>query len=234
MCGRYSFTSPLEAVRRLFQVSGGGNLAPRYNIAPTQPAVVARPSLKPGEARELAILTWGLVPSWAKDAAIASKLINARAETVAEKPSFRNAFRRRRCLVPADGFYEWKAAPGGKQPYRVSFEDERPFAFAGIWEHWQGADGSEIESFAIVTTDANALLRPLHPRMPVILEPEQHAPWLDTGNEDAGALLGPYAGEGLCYYPVSRHVNNVRNDDAECIRPLEAPGKPVPAQGRLL
>jgi putative SOS response-associated peptidase YedK len=235
MCGRYSFTSPLEAVRRLFAVSGGGNLAPRYNIAPTQPAVVVRPSPKPDQERELAILTWGLVPSWAKDPSMAAKLINARAETVAEKPSFRNAFRRRRCLVPADGFYEWKAAPGGKQPYRIAFEDERPFAFAGLWEHWQGADGSEIESFAIVTTEANELLRPLHPRMPVILDPEQHAPWLDPATEDAALLLGPYAGRGLRCYPVSRHVNNVRNDDPECIRPLKAPAQPAMSeQGRLL
>jgi putative SOS response-associated peptidase YedK len=236
MCGRYSFTSPLEAVRRLFAVTGGGNLAPRYNIAPTQAAAVVRLDEKSPPQRILDHLSWGLVPSWAKDASMAAKMINARAETVAEKPAFRNAFRRRRCLVPADGFYEWRTEAGQKQPYRIAFADGRGFAFAGIWEHWMGKDGSEILSFAILTTEANALLRPLHHRMPVILDPEAWPRWLDPAEEGPQDLLGPYAGEGLAFHAVSRHVNNVRNDDPECLRPVEPaqpPAPPPPRQGSL-
>jgi putative SOS response-associated peptidase YedK len=238
MCGRYSFTTPIEAVRRLFGVAGGGNLAPRYNVAPTQAAAVVRLDEKTPPGRILDHLTWGLVPSWAKDASMAARMINARAETVAEKPAFRNAFRRRRCLVPADGFYEWRLEGGAKQPYHIGFADRRPFAFAGLWEHWMGKDGSEILSFSIVTTDANELLRPLHHRMPVILEPEGHARWLDPATEAPVELLHPYRGDGLGFHAVSRHVNNVRNDDPECIAPLAsaaAPSAPPPpAQGRLI
>lgn len=242
MCGRYSLTSPLESVRRLFDVAGGGNLAPRYNIAPTQLAPVVRLAEGAAGGRRLDPLTWGLVPAWAKDPSTGARLINARSETAAGKPSFRSAFRRRRCLVPADGFYEWKAEAGGKQPYRIAFRDDRPFAFAGLWEHWQGKDGAELESFTILTCEANALLRPLHARMPVILEPEAHARWLDPDAGGVADLLLPYAGEGLHFFPVSRRVNSPRHDDAECIRPLAeaeappAPAKPTPppAQGRLL
>ena len=234
MCGRYSLTSPLEAVRQLFDVTGGGNLAPRYNIAPTQTVPVVRRDDAAPSGRKLAQLTWGLVPSWAKDPTMGARLINARAETVAEKPSFRSAYRRRRCLVPADGFYEWKKEDGGKQPYRIAFADNRPFAFAGLWEHWQGRDGSEIESFTIITTEASDQLRPIHHRMPVILDPEAHGPWLDVESGDGAALLKPYAGAELDAYPVSRHVNSPKNDDAECIEPISGEEPPAVAQGQLL
>jgi len=237
MCGRYSLTSPLEAVRRLFDVTGGGNLAPRFNIAPTQGAAVVRLDPAAPSGRALDLLIWGLVPSWAKEAAIGSRLINARAETVAEKPSFRAAFGRRRCLVPADGFYEWQVAPGGKQPYRITLSDGRPFAFAGLWEHWQGPDGAELESFTIITTEANPQLRPIHHRMPVILAADAHARWLD--HEDPGGLelLRPYAGEDLQVFAVSRRVNSPKHDDPECAAPVDDATTPVPteptAQGQL-
>ena len=234
MCGRYSLTSPLEAVQQLFDVTGGGNLAPRYNIAPTQTVPVVRRDDAAPSGRELAQLAWGLVPSWAKDPTMGARMINARAETVAEKPSFRSAYRRRRCLVPADGFYEWKKENGGKQPYRIAFADNRPFAFAGLWEHWQGRDGSEIESFTIITTEANDQLRPIHHRMPVILDPGAYGAWLEVDNDDGAALLKPYAGAELDAYPVSRHVNSPRNDDAECIQRNTGEEPPAAAQGQLL
>lgn len=238
MCGRYSLTTPLEAVRQFFDVTGGGNLAPRYNIAPTQEAPVIRPDDRSPTGRILDELTWGLVPSWAKDPAIGTRLINARAETVSEKASFRAAFRRRRCLVPADGFYEWQAVPGGKQPYRVTLPEAGPFAFAGLWEHWRGRDGQEIKSFTILTTDANAQLRPIHTRMPVILPLEAHRRWLDPSAPGGAELLRPYAGE-LHVYAVSRHVNSPKNDDPECVAPLDGPAPISPndqpsAQDRLL
>ena len=220
MCGRYSLTSPLEAVRQLFDVTGGGNLAPRYNIAPTQTVPVVRRDDAAPSGRELAQLTWGLVPSWAKDPAMGARLINARAETVAEKPSFRSAYRRRRCLVPADGFYEWKKENGGKQPYRIAFADNRPFAFAGLWEHWQGKDGSEIESFTIITTDSNATSEPIHDRMPVILPHEDAVDAWMFGEADPDrlkALLRPAPDDYLAVSRVSQLANSVKNDGPELL-----------------
>ncbi len=174
---------------------------------------------------------WGLVPRWADDPAIGNRLINARAETAATKPSFRDAFRRRRCLIPADGFYEWKRQGGGKQPYYIRLEDDRPFAFAGLWERWEKA-GAVIESCTILTTDANELLMPLHNRMPAILDREQFDRWLDPTIEDAKVLqplLGPYPAERMIAYPVSTVVNSPRHDVAECIDKAP-PGK---VQGSL-
>ena len=237
MCGRYSLTTPVEALRRLFDFPEQPNLAPRYNIAPTQQVAAVRlappPAVDAGEGgaeaahetgRHLAMLRWGLIPSWAKDAAIGSRMINARAETLAGKPAFRAAFRKRRCLLAADGFYEWrKGAEGPKQPYRIALEDGGPFAFAGLWERWRDPrEGAWVETCTIVTTDANALLRPIHHRMPVILDPADHAAWLDpaTAPEAAQELLGPYAGAGLVAYPVSLRVNKVANDDPAVIVPL--------------
>jgi len=194
---------------------------PRYNIAPTQDVLVVRERER-GE-REAAMLRWGLVPSWAKELQAGAPLINARAETVAEKPAFRTALRRRRCLIPADGFYEWQkasgaAARGKKQPYYIHRRDERPFAFAGLWERWTG--GPEVESCTIVTTSANNTLSALHDRMPVILSEEDYALWLDPAVEDAAAvtpLLVPAAEVVLVAEPVSTHVNRVANDDPQCI-----------------
>jgi putative SOS response-associated peptidase YedK len=242
MCGRYSLTTPAEAMRHLFGFAGAlPNLPARYNIAPTQLVPVVRlvqerrPGGGPGKAagegergtRELVQLRWGLIPSWAKDASIGNRLINARAEGLAEKPSFRAAFRARRCLVPADGFYEWQATPHGKRPYRIGLKGGRAealplFAFAGLWERWEKApDGAPVESCTIVTTAANELLAPIHERMPVILPEEGYAAWLApvTPPAEALALLKPYPAAAMLLYPVSKRVNSVRFDDALCIAP---------------
>jgi putative SOS response-associated peptidase YedK len=216
MCGRYSLTTPVEAVGRLFEVAERPNLPPRYNIAPSQQAPVVRADAAGG--RVLAPMRWGLIPSWAKEAKIGYRMINARAETVAEKPAFRSAFRHRRCLVPADGFYEWRKLGATKQPYRISRADGAPFAFAGLWERWRAPDGAVIDSFTIITTVANDLLRPIHDRMPVILDPADFGPWLEAGGV---GRLPPYAGAKLVAIPVSTRVNSPKHDDPACIAPLE-------------
>jgi putative SOS response-associated peptidase YedK len=223
MCGRYSLTTAPEALRRLFDFDVTPNLEPRYNIAPTQSAPVVRPAAD-GTGRELAMLRWGLIPSWAKDASIGNKMINARAETVAEKPSFRSAFRHRRCLVPADGFYEWRREGEIRQPFRIGMKGGAPFAFAGLWESWTGQeDGTAIETFTIITTNANRRLLPIHARMPVILAPEAYDTWLDVGPrtaEPALAILRPFREDPMAFYRVSTHVNSPRNDDPNCLKPL--------------
>lgn len=223
MCGRYSFTTPLEAVKRLFRFQGNLNLGPRYNIAPTQAAPVLRRQV-PGDAvPTIAQLRWGLVPAWAKDTSIGARMINARVETAALKPAFRKAFRRRRCLVLTDGFYEWRTTDGSKQPYRLALADDAPFAFAGLWEAWRPPDGETIESFAILTTDATAAIRAIHDRMPVILPAALHEPWLDVAREVEADWLRPHAGEDLKAYPIGRHVNSVRHDDPACWVPQALP-----------
>ncbi|MBM3490675.1 MAG: SOS response-associated peptidase [Alphaproteobacteria bacterium] len=230
MCGRYSFTTPLEAIRRLFRFQGSPNLAPRYNIAPTQQAPVLRRPTPAGGIATLDLLRWGLVPGWAKDHSIGARMINARAESVADKPAFRAAFRRRRCLVLSDGFYEWQAVDGGKQPYRVALAGDAPFAMAGLWETWHSPQGETIETFAIVTTAASAAIRAIHERMPVILPTALHDAWLDVERPADGAWLRPYTGSDLRAYPIGRHVNAVRNDDPTCWVPLAA----EPRQASLL
>lgn len=221
MCGRYSLTSPVEALRALFQFDGPlPNLAPNYNVAPTQAVPIVR--LEQG-VRHLAFARWGLIPSWAKQVS-AKPLINARAETVAEKPSFRAAFRRRRCLVPADGYFEWqKTRQGTKQPYNIVLSDKGPFGMAGIWQTWSAADGSEIDSVAIITINANSKLAPIHDRMPVILKPADYDRWLDSDRFDrqqAKALLRPAQQDFLRAYPISRRVNAVSNNDAAIVAPV--------------
>ncbi len=234
---------------RLFGVAMPEGVAPRYNIAPSQGVLVARAA--PDGAREAAVLRWGLIPSWAKDADIGNRMINARAESVAEKPAFRAAFRARRCLILADGFYEWKSEAGGKQPYRITLADGGPFALAGLWERWAGppgggAQGGEahggeaprgetIESCTIVTTEANARLEEIHHRMPVILAPGAFDAWLDpdTPGAQAQALLKPYPSEALAYYRVSPRLNSPANDDPALIEPIDAPAG-AGAQPRLL
>jgi putative SOS response-associated peptidase YedK len=222
MCGRYSLTTAPEAMRDMFGFENLPNLAPRFNIAPTQDVAVVRRAA--GGARELAMLRWGLIPSWAKDAAIGAPMINARAETVAHKPAFKSAFRERRCLVPADGFYEWRAAADGKQPFRIGFADGAVFAFAGLWERWTGPEdtGDVVESVTIITTDANDKLRPIHHRMPAILDPGDYAAWLDPelGAEETSRLLRPHGPETMAFYRVGTRVNNARHDDPECIAAL--------------
>lgn len=227
MCGRYSLTTPVDGIRRLFGFQELPNLPPRYNIAPTQAvlAVLRGDGLKDQEAADGAprarLLRWGLIPSWSKDPAIASKLINARSETVREKPSFKKAFQRRRCLMPADGFYEWKTIQGRKQPFRIRFADGEPFAFAGLWERWQAPDGGEIESCSILTAEAAPQIAAIHHRMPVILDPAAFDAWLGAPQDAAEALLGPYRGtRALEAYPVDRRVNDVRNDDEGLIAPV--------------
>jgi len=229
MCGRFLLTSPIEALRRMFGVEAGLNLQARYNIAPTQETPVLR--LAGAGGRELVMLRWGLVPSWAKDATIGAKLINARADTVASKPSFRAAFRQRRCLVPADGFYEWKPMQPGKpkQPYLIARADRRPFAFAGLWEHWQSGPQT-LETFTLVTTDANATLAPIHHRMPVILAEADYAAWLDPANKGAEALLKPAPDDLLAAVAISTRVNAVRNDDPSLIEPFSADAAPASPQ----
>lgn len=229
MCGRYSLTTPVEGLRKLFGFSQIPNLPPRWNIAPTQAVLTVRAG-ESGPSAHAA--RWGLIPSWAKDPSVGAKMINARAETVREKPSFRTAFKRRRCLIPADAFYEWKTIAGAKQPFRIAFEDARPLAFAGLWERWQGADGSDVESCSIVTTEANAALKDLHHRMPVILDSHQFDLWLTGGEGAAADLMAPYAGaRTLGYYPISKRLNDVRNDDEALTEPVELPTEePAPTK----
>lgn len=219
MCGRYSLTTPTEAMRQVLLFDNLPNLEPRYNIAPTQSAPVVRLDQAAG-GRVLSLLRWGLVPSWAKEIGIGARMINARAETVAEKPSFRAAFRARRCLVAADGFYEWQNTATGKQPWRICLADRRPFAFAGLWERWRGPDG-EVETFTIITTEAGPGIRAIHPRMPVILAPTDHAAWLAPATPPGTLkpMLAPYPDDRLTSYQIDDRIGNVRNDDPGLIEP---------------
>jgi putative SOS response-associated peptidase YedK len=221
MCGRYSQRQSAKIIAQAFQVDEVPTLEPRYNIAPTQsvPTVLQTSA---STNRQLKMLHWGLIPSWAKDSKMGAKLINARAETVAEKPAFRSALRQRRCLVLADGFYEWQQQEQKKQkqPFYFRLSEERPFAFAGLWEHWEGEDGQEIESCTLLTTEANELMQPIHNRMPVILDPKDYDLWLDLEvkkPELLQPLLHPYRSEEMTAYPVSKVVNKPSNDSAECI-----------------
>jgi putative SOS response-associated peptidase YedK len=222
MCGRYTLKTPVERLSEKFQFPEIIPLKPRYNIAPSQSVAVVR-QLPDDTDRTLAMLRWGLLPAWVKDPAKVQQPINAKAETAAEKPMFRDAFKRRRCLVPADGFYEWKQEGGRKQPVFIHMRDGEPFAIAGLWEHWAGQDGQVIESCTLLTTEPNDLLAPVHNRMPVILDPKDYGQWLDPGRQEADGvklLLRPYPPEAMTYFPVNLRVNNPRNDDVLCIEPL--------------
>lgn len=222
MCGRYTLKATPGVVADQFRFEELSDLTPRYNIAPSQPVVSVRMN-SGSTTREGVMLKWGLIPSWAKDPAMGMKLINARAETVAEKPSFRKAFRQRRCLVLADGFYEWQKEGQTKQPYYIRMKDERPFAFAGLWEHWTDAEGNVLETCALMTTEPNEIMTPIHHRMPVILNPNAYDPWLDPTLQDVSRLtplLQSYPAEEMMANPVSRVVNNARIDDPRCIEPF--------------
>lgn len=220
MCGRFTLAVPAEALASAFKLTQVPELAPRYNIAPTQQVL----AIRGGEtSREAVLLRWGLVPSWAKDLSAGAKMINARSETAAEKPAFRSAMRQRRCLIPADGFYEWQAQPEGKQPFHIRLADRGPFALAGLWEHWKAPTGDWVYTCTILTTEANELMRPLHDRMPVIIPPEHYDRWLDPQIHDAGplqSLLVPYPAELMLAAPVSKAVNRVANDGPDLIAPL--------------
>jgi putative SOS response-associated peptidase YedK len=221
MCGRYVVKSRVSQLATMFDLMDVPPLTPRYNVAPTQmvPAVRLKPETK---KRELVMLKWGLIPAWAKDAAIGNQTIMARADTVADKPAFRDAFRRRRCLIVADGFYEWQKTNGKKQPYFIGLKDDSPFAFAGLWERWKDPCGESVESCALITTDANEVVRPIHDRMPVILQRKDYEPWLDPEvqePEKLQKLLVPSPAETMRAYPVSLFVNNAGNEDPKCIEP---------------
>lgn len=223
MCGRYTQTQELKALQSRFDfVVGEDNppplLQPRYNLAPGQVApVVVREGSK-----VLKLMKWGLIPSWAKEASIGYKMINARAETVAQKPSFKKSLKYKRCLVVADGFYEWRKGEGGRSkiPIYLTLKQREPFAFAGLWDTWQNPDGGELESFTIITTEANAFVRPIHDRMPVILRREEEDIWLDPNLKEVDrlvSLLRPYPSEGMEGYEVSTLVNSPKHDTPECI-----------------
>lgn len=225
MCGRFSQTQPPEAIAQAFQLAEVPPLTPRYNIAPTQPVatVIQTP---PHQHRQLRMLQWGLIPSWAKEPKMGAKLINARAETVAEKPAFRSAFRHRRCLVVADGFYEWQQpkAKTPKQPFYCRLKEGHPFAFAGLWESWQADTGETIESCTILTTEPNEVVYPIHNRMPVILDPQDYDVWLDSevkAIEVLQPLLRSYPSEQMIAYPVSKVVNKASHDSVSCIESIQ-------------
>lgn len=222
MCVRFTQRKSPKTIAKAFKLDDLPLFDPRYNVAPSQPiAAVIRTAESKG--RQFRTLKWGLIPHWAKDPAIGNRMINARSETAATKPSFRSAFKHRRCLVIADGFYEWQQQEKGKQPFFIRMNDERPFAFAGLWEHWQEPEGTEIESCAILTTQANRLMEPIHDRMPVILPPEDYDEWLDPAvqkADDVSPLLKPYQQEDLITYPVSTYVNRPDHDSPTCVEPI--------------
>jgi putative SOS response-associated peptidase YedK len=222
MCGRFTLTVSARVLAELFDVPEAPDLGPRYNIAPTQTVVIARQAAD--GPREMALVRWGLIPFWAKDQAIGARMINARGETVASKPAFRSAVKQRRCLIPADGFYEWRKIAVGKQPFFIRFADRRAFAFAGLWDRWRRTeDTQEIVSCTIITTSPNELVGELHDRMPVILPPDRFDEWLRPGpllGPALESLLQPYPADEMEAFPVSRRVNSPANDDADCVRPL--------------
>jgi putative SOS response-associated peptidase YedK len=212
MCGRYALHAHPDVVALQFGLVAAPQLRSRYNIAPTQEAPVVRNDAL--QACTLALLRWGLIPSWAKDPGMGARMINARAETVVEKPAFRSAFRHRRCLVPADGYYEWKVEGGRKQPYLLQLESGEPFAMAGLWESWRSPEGDVIETYAIITTEAAGTARQVHDRMPVILATSDYGSWL--GGPEPGALLRPWSGSDFSVRQASLRVNSPRNDDPGC------------------
>ncbi len=221
MCGRYTLRQSPHQIAIRFGVEETllPELPPRYNIAPTQPVV----AVTENSPRHLRLFQWGLVPFWAKDPSIGSRMINARAETLAEKPAFKNALTRRRCVIPADGFYEWKKIGSSKQPMYIRRHDGELFGFAGLWEEWISPDGSPLQTCTIITVAPNALMAPIHDRMPAILRPEDEAAWLTLSKKDVPELLGllrPYPETEMEAYPVSRQVNAPTVDNAVCVQPL--------------
>ncbi len=259
MCGRFTLSTPEEILRDVFQIplaSAVGHSRvtdsppptppatarprdseatvtwrARYNVAPTQGVLAVR-QLAADEPRRADLLTWGLIPSWADDHRIGARMINARSETLRQRPSFRSAYKSRRCLVLADGFYEWKMTPEGKQPLLIRVGGGAPFAMAGLWERWRGPGDTPIESCTIITTQANDVMSRVHDRMPVILPDVHHALWLDPGFKDTeqlSPLLVPRASDGMSLTPVSKRVNNVRNDDATCVETVAPSQAAAPA-----
>jgi putative SOS response-associated peptidase YedK len=234
MCGRYRLSRRKQLVEEYFgAVSEHYEWSPRYNVAPSQPVLTIRQDARE-PVRTLSTMRWGLIPSWAKDPSIGYKAIDARSETVATTLSFREPFKSQRCLIPADGFYEWQRNGKTKQPYCFEVNDGELFAFAGLWDRWRSPQGDVIESCTIVTTTPNSLVSDVHDRMPVILRPDDYDLWLDPAFRDGGSLsemLKPFDAALMSRYPVSTRVNNVQNDDADCAKPLER--EPLPAQSQL-
>jgi putative SOS response-associated peptidase YedK len=238
MCGRYRLSKTERYLLEKFGVRSREDFEwkPRYNIAPTQEVPVIRQDRKSPE-RTISPMRWGLIPYWAKDAAIGNKMINARSESITEKASFKEAIERRRCLVPADAFYEWKKVSNGtrivRQPFLINMNDDEAFAFAGVWDRWKSPEGKVVESFSILTTDANAVTRDVHDRMPVIVPPEQYDLWLDPGfrnAEEIKSMLKPYDDAQMQKVPVSTRVNSPDNDDAECSVPIAIENQPKSAK----
>jgi putative SOS response-associated peptidase YedK len=222
MCGRFTLGATAATLAAQFDLANVPTWTPRYNIAPTQEVlVVLQPS--PQANREARLHRWGLIPPWAKDPSIGNRMINARAETVATKPAFRRAFKERRCLLLADGLYEWQRQERRKQPFYIRLRDGRPFAFAGLWEHWEGSEGMAIQSCTILTTTSNEVVGRIHDRMPVILSPTDYDRWLDPSIQEPAVLqtlLRPYPADEMMAYPVSTRVNNPANDSPECVELL--------------
>ncbi len=223
MCGRFTLTADPKTITEAFSgVTVPEQLAPRYNVAPSQPiAVIAN-----NAPDRVELFQWGLIPSWAKDPKIGNKMINARGETLGEKPSFKAPYKRRRCLVLSDGFYEWRKQPGSKTktPMYIKLQSGQPFAFAGLWEIWSGPEGDTLLSCTIITTSPNELMADIHNRMPVILPPEAYDRWLDPAERkptDLDDLLKPYPADSMTAYAVSTLVNNPRNDSPACIEPMQ-------------
>jgi putative SOS response-associated peptidase YedK len=233
MCGRYRLSRRKQVIEDHFDsISGEEDWSPRYNVAPTQPVPIIRQHPKEPR-RELSLVRWGLIPSWAKDASGAAGMINARSETAPTKPAFRDALKSRRCIVPADGFYEWSRTRAGKQPYCFEVNDGELFVFAGLWERWKDPGGNWIRTCSILTTTPNAVTSAVHDRMPVILEPDAYDLWLDPGFNDVAAvseMLKPYDARLMRSYPVSTRINQAVNDDADCAKPVEIQ---APPQGQL-
>ena len=222
MCGRFTRKESFQHLAEELGLRALPSLSPRYNIAPSQLVACVRTNLE-SRQRECMELKWGLVPSWAKDPSIGHRLINARGETVAEKPAFRKAFKQQRCLVLADGYYEWKQEGQSKQPYYIRFKDHRLFALAGLWERWEKMEGALLETCTLITTSPNAVMKPIHHRMPVILASKDFADWLNPSLqavERVNGLLRPFPSEEMEAYPVSQLVNNPRNDRPECVIPI--------------
>ena len=227
MCGRYASFLPPDAIARLFRtVNPLPNVAASWNVAPTDDAMVVRRHPDAGE-RHLDVLGWGLIPYFTKDAKGGRKPINARAETVATSGMFRATFAKRRCLVPASAFYEWKVAAGGKQPYAIGRVDGEPMALAGLWEGWRAPDGEVVRTFLIVTTEANAALREVHERMPVIIEPDAWPVWLGEAEGDPAALLRPAADDAVKAWPVGKAVGSVKNNGPDLLLPVTGAWRPA-------
>ena len=219
MCGRFAQKDTPQRLAEYFQATSDIEIRPSFNIAPSARIVTVTEDID--ESRHLRLMRWGLIPAWAKDSSIGNKLANARGETVADKPSFRSAFRSRRCLIPATGFYEWKTIAGSKQPYFISYRSGEPLAMAGLWESWRAAEGEVVETCCIITTDANELMRPIHDRMPVLLDKGKWQTWLNpktASRESLQAMLNPHEPESMQAWPVTRELNRVGlRDDAGLI-----------------